>query len=170
MIENRRCKTAGHVTDTAVLRSGNVPGMLAGRRNTMTRSTITRDTGVIEDCIGKTRSPMAYPAILGSGNMVGRFSNGPGPSISPVVARDTITGDSRVIENLWSECPGGMANVTILLCRHMIHGSVLTGSEPAIVTTFAASCNTLMSEIRWRKAVADDVTHVAIIRCRNMIG
>ena len=74
MIENRWREGAGHVTDTAILSSENVAGMHADRRNTVTRSTIVHDAGMIKDCVGKTGGAMAHAAVCGSGYMVRRHS------------------------------------------------------------------------------------------------
>ncbi len=86
------------------------------------------------------------------------------------MARDTIARDTHVIENLWREPRGRMAKVTILRRRQMVHCRILTGSELTVVTTFAATCNALMSKTRGWKTRTDDVTRIAIIRCRNMSG
>lgn len=59
-----------------------------------------------------------------------------------IMARFTVTRDTRMIENLSSEGIVGVANVTILRCWYMASGfnSIrIIGNKPTDMTTFAAT-------------------------------
>ena len=177
MIENRWRKGAGYVTDTAILSRRNMAGMLADRRNTVTRSTIVHDAAVIKDCVGKTGGGvMAHPAVCGSGYMIRRQSYGPRPIMSSIMARDTIAGDTHVSKDRWREPGGRMANVTILSRRHMVcsfNKTRIGGKESADMATLATAGNVLMKRSKKRcraKKISGIVTDAAITLCRNVIN
>ena len=73
MIEYRWYKSAGYVTDTAILCCRDVADILFGHRTrtiiTMTFCTVIYPAGMIKDSVSETRGVMAYAAILSCGRM-----------------------------------------------------------------------------------------------------
>ena len=73
MIIDTTAKGAQGVTHATIFRGGrHVVDRLTGRCNTMARSTIVHDVGVIEDCVRETLSVMAQSAIVGGIRVGGR--------------------------------------------------------------------------------------------------
>ena len=125
MIEYRRCKGAGQVTDTAILGGQNVVDILLSHRPrcivTMTFYAFIDSAGMIEDSTGETLGVMAHTAIKVRGRMISCLSDGPDTDIIGVaiMARSTIGRDTQVVENRRSEREwrGSVAEITILRRR-----------------------------------------------------
>jgi len=127
MIKHRGGKSAGHVTDTAILVCCNVGriglGSLAYRYNTIMTgvAAFARNfgTGMIYKSACEISGVMARPAILHSALMNWCSRCPPCSSRNiihiAIMTRGTITGDTRVRKNRCIECRDSMANVTILL-------------------------------------------------------
>ena len=110
MAEHRGRKGTGYVTDTAILCSRDMTGILLGRRTRstvgMTFITVINPTGVVEGGVSETttRKTMAYPAILGSIRVArcnGCLASCADCNIirTAVMTRDAIVGDTRVIKD-----------------------------------------------------------------------
>ena len=126
MIEHRRCKAAaGCMTDAAVLGCRHM-GWIHLRILTRGIGTVvagvaafTHDcrTAMVYKCTQEACRVMADPAILTvRGWMTGCHAYRPGPVIvmCSIMARGTITGDTRVIEHRWIERSIHVTNVAIL--------------------------------------------------------
>ena len=176
VIKNDIGEGAGDVADTAILRGRNVAGMLwRGRRccTAVAGRTVIHDAGMIKGGTGKIRAVMTGAAILGGGNMCCRHSSRPQFFMGPIVAAGTIPGDVVVSENRWRERRVGMAEVTILARWEMVRCGLLRRGESTVVTTFAAAGDIRVSrsqECGCSKCGGVDMTHTAIIQCRNMIN
>ncbi len=159
MIEHRRCKAAGQVTDTAILGGQNVTDILLGHRPrciiTMTFYAVIDSAGMIKDSVGETLGVMAHPAILVRGRMISCLSYGPDTDIIGVaiMARGTIGRDTQVVENRRSErkWSGGVTQITILARGQMVCGlnyirirTRISGQELADMASFAATANAAM--------------------------
>lgn len=93
------------------------------------RRTVGHDTGMIEHRTSKGRGVMTHSAIFTGSNMQCRLACG----ISAIVAGDAITADTCVIECRGTECRSGMAEVTVLRGRYMVHcGSLASGIDPVM--------------------------------------
>lgn len=120
MIEYRGCKATGQVTDTAIGGCRNMTDILTDCRNTIvTGRAVTGYAGMIEDRTGKTGCVMANTAILGGGDVSRRLRKRTERIVCPIVARDTISGDTRMIEYRWRESRRSVANFAILVRWHM---------------------------------------------------
>jgi hypothetical protein len=87
MIKDRVGKTAGYVTDTAIVGRRNMIVMLSGCRNTvMAGSTVTDYVAMIENRAGKAVCIMTDTAILGGGDMRRRLREGAELVIGAIVA------------------------------------------------------------------------------------
>ncbi len=76
--------------------------ILTDRRNTiMTRRAVSDYTGMIEDRAAETGCAMANTAILGGDDMSRRLRKSADRIVGPIVARGTITADTRMIEYRW---------------------------------------------------------------------
>ena len=155
MIEHCVGKSARNVTDTAILCGRNVTSILLrpywSRRRviTVTCGAVTHDAGMIKGTILEiVANGMAGSAIGSGGGMISClcFSKSAGRrNMIAVMARSTITSDTRMIENLGSEAIVSMANVTILSCWYMarrLNNTLIAGNKLADVTAFAATCQT----------------------------
>lgn len=76
---------------------------------------VTDYVGMIEDRAGKAGCAMTDTAILGGGDMRSRLRKGTEFIVAAIVARDTITGDARVIEYRRIEGRLGVAGVAVLV-------------------------------------------------------
>jgi len=77
VIEHGVEKTAGDVTDAAILGGRQVIDVLAdGRHAIMAGRAVVHDAGMIKHRGGKCRGAMAIGAIPGRGHMVGWFAQG----------------------------------------------------------------------------------------------
>ena len=65
--------------------------------------------------------------------------------MSPIMARNTHTGNTFVRECRWSEHRGRVAHITILVGWQMIYcfcrDRAIGGGELTVMTAFAATCN-----------------------------
>lgn len=126
VIEHRRRKGAGHVTDIAILVCRNVVGFgaLADCDDTIMAgiATITHHRGTVVINKGRRKNVgiVAYPAILSSRDMITRLAYRAGCIKVSIMAGGTITRDTRVIENMRWEPSGRMTNGTILVGRQVV--------------------------------------------------
>lgn len=94
---------------------------------------------MIDESRGKTGDAMARPAILSNRNMRSRHACCANRIISSIMTRDTIAGNTRVIEDRWRKHRVGVANVTILIRWQMVRSLTGSGKHTTIVTAFAAT-------------------------------
>ena len=116
MIEDRREERRGVMAEVAVLRGRDMVHrrtLTDGVNPIVTTFAIVRHAGVIKHPSGKAAGVMAYPAILGGGDVRRGFTCG----VGTVVARSTITGDALVREDRGTKRRGGMTQVAILRSR-----------------------------------------------------
>ena len=128
MIEHRRCKAATRgMTDAAVLGCRHVGWIHLCILTRCVSTIVAGVTAFTHDCwpgvvykgTKEAGRVMAHPAILAiRGRMTGCHADCPGPVIimRSVVARDTVTGDTRMIEDRWIERSIRVTNVAILSC------------------------------------------------------
>ena len=154
MAEHRGRKGTGYVTDTAILCSRDMTGILLGRRTRstvgMTFITVINPTGVVKDTVGKTaaRKTMAHSAILGSIRVArcnGCLASCADCNIirTAIMARSAIARDTRVIKDRWSESNICMTNVAILTCGQVTCGFYSRqrcGKEFAGMAAFTTRC------------------------------
>ena len=77
VIEHGVNKTAGNVTDAAILSCGEVVEMFTdGGYAIVAGRAVIHDAGMIKHCGGKRRGAMAVRAIPGRGHMVSWFAQG----------------------------------------------------------------------------------------------
>lgn len=128
MIEHRwRKGAAGYVTDVAILSCWHmgwiVLGIRAGCINTVVAeiAPFTHDLWpvVVNKRVGKTRRVMAYGTVTACVLMNGRIGRRTGtvhPNVHKItiMARDTVTGDTRVCKNRGVESSHCVTNITIL--------------------------------------------------------
>jgi len=109
MIEHGADEGAGVVTDTAVLIGRHVVGRLADREHVIvTRAAIVDDAGMAECCRYEAGRHVTGITILVGWHVVGwrRLASGRGA----IVARITITGNTRVVESSTGKRRRDMAN------------------------------------------------------------
>ena len=196
MIEYGRLEAAaGGVADPAILGCQNVADVHSFRR----ARAIGYMTGIaargqhswivmVDKRIGKTNRVMAQRTI-GRGYRVrwsGGLCSGPERNKATIVTGDTISGDTLVGQHRCRREPGnGMANVTILGRRHMVHildqfGASVAWQRQELtgMAAFAAVgdgiVNVRQKSYRWRKIARIGrrlvMAHNAFIQCRNMVG
>ena len=71
---------------------------------------------VIKYPASKLTGVMTHSAVLGSGDVIYRLTNG----CRAIVAGCAITGDIHVIEDRWSKCRGSVTKMAILLSGYMV--------------------------------------------------
>ena len=145
MIEDRWPERRGDMTKMAVL-SGRYMVfcriLTSSVLTVVTAFTRRGNTLVIKHTGGKTDGVMTHPAILGSGNVIYRLTNGR----RAVMTAGTITGDAIMAEDGWTERPGGVAKMAVLCGGYVNHCRIFTGGKHTVVTTFTTPGNALMIE------------------------
>lgn len=120
MIKDRGGKTAGYVTETAIVGRREMIDILSCCRNAvMAGCAVTDDVGMIENRAGKAGCIVANTAIFGGGDMRRRLRKGADSIVGTIVARDAIIGDAGMIEYRRIERRLGVASVAVLVCGHM---------------------------------------------------
>ena len=105
MIKDRWSKRCGGMAQMTVLGGWHMVCRRFLTRSILTVVTTFASTGnalVIKHTGGETGGVMTHPAILGGGNVRGRFTH----SRRTVMAASAITGDVLVIENRWNKRRG----------------------------------------------------------------
>lgn len=105
MIKDSSGKTAGYVTDTAVIGRRYMIDMLTDCRNTIVAgSAVTDYTGMIEYRAGETGCAMTNAAVLVGGDVRRRLCKGADCIVCAIVARETIRRDTGMSEYRRIEC------------------------------------------------------------------
>ena len=190
MIEHCRFKGAGYMTNFAILSCCNVGRsdfvILAGYIGTtinvagITPDTCDNGAAVINKSRGKSgdADAMTYSAIFGNGNMSSRHPYGACYIIIPIMARGTITRDTRMIENLGSEGSVRVTDVTILGCWDVGRrlNKISVGNKLAGVTAFTTTANVQVNiaqkYVRCKTAGNGgvNVTLATFTLCRDMVN
>ena len=134
MIKHRWHKAAAsHMTDVAIFISCHMgwigPGILTNCINTIVAgiTSFTHNVGAImvDKCTEETSRIMAHGAIPAGITMSCRIRRSSGTSRNiiqtSIMARNTITGDTRVSKNRGLEYINRVTKVTILVCRQMAY-------------------------------------------------
>lgn len=164
MIEYAPDKCCGSVTERTIEHRWNVSRRLADGVDTVARSTIIDDAGVIERRRDKCGRVVTYAAILIRFKMVNALAGGK----SGIMTRCAVVDDANMIEACGQEPGRHVTVIAITVGRHMVRR--LACRSGAVMTRFAVANDALMVKPGAGKARGD--VAIGAILCRrngNMI-
>jgi len=168
MIERRRNKAAGRVTDATILIGRNMVDFFRrGETGIVTGHAIIDDTCMIEECWQKARGLVTVDAIAIGGHVTGFLAL----RRSAIVTGPTAIGDALVFKRGIGEGRRIMAHRAVLAAdRNMVRIGLgrSTGCDGSIVTGHTVVDDTCVIEHCRRKGTPGHVTDAAILGSRDV--